>query len=292
MGVKALSLQGVDSIFVMEAYNQHLLFLLPMLATTGKNIFICMHGNQQFASESKIKALGLIYLKNYLKLFKNFKAVLLELDDSFVETRYRFPERSTVVIPHPTRGDVEPKYRLGERPKPEAKIKIGVIGIIRQGKPIEKILARLQNYVAEHSETRELIIGTPSRQKPEYLNHLDNISIYDTTSDRDYLNLLKELDILVTDLDREQYYYRASGVISDAASAGCYVIAPDYPVIKHQITWPVSVGDTFSDLAELDGRLDTAIERVKMLGNDHHWKWREKRSAESIAKHLFSSLNQ
>jgi hypothetical protein len=285
MGIKALSLKNVNSIFVMEAYNQHLLFLLPMLATTGKNIFICIHGNQQFAQESRLKALGLKYLQYYLRVFKNFKVVLLELDDDFVPDQFKFPEHSKLIIPHPMVSEIEPRLKLGERLDSQEKIKIGLIGIIRPDKPIDKILKKLGAFVSHHNHICELVIGTPFQQKPSYLDNLP-ASLYDTTTDKDYLNLLQKIDILVTDYDRERYYYRASGVISDAASSGCYIIAPDYPIIKHQITWPETVGSTFTELDELDVLLEKAIDHLRTLGKDNHWQWRRKRSAEHIASLL------
>jgi hypothetical protein len=288
MGLQALSLKDVDSIFVMEAYNQHLLFLLPMLAATGKKIFIVIHGNQQFAQESKIKALGLDYLQGYLKIFPNFKVVLLELDDDFVPEKFQFPSNSKIIIPHPMVSEIEPRFKFGERLDSNEKIRIGLTGIIRADKPIDRILKKLQNFVDQHSDTCELIIGTPFGQKPDYLDNL-SVSLHDTTQDEEYLKLLQKLDILVTDYDRERYYYRASGVISDAASAGCYIIAPDYPVIKHQITWPVSVGNTFKNIDELESLLARAIEQVKTIGKDHHWQWREQRAAKSIGKILSAS---
>jgi hypothetical protein len=289
MGIKALSLQDVDSIFVMEAYNQHLLFLLPMLAATSKNIFICIHGNQQFAQESQIKALGLQYLQLYLKRNQKFKVVLLELDDDFVPDKFKFPEYSKLIIPHPMVSEIEPRLKLGERIDSQEKIKIGLIGIIRPDKPIDKILKKLEAFVSQHHDMCELVIGTPFQQRPSYLDNL-SASLYDTTTDKNYLNLLQKIDILVTDYDRERYYYRASGVISDAASSGCYIIAPDYPIIKHQITWPETVGSTFSDLNELDSLLEKAINHIKTMGKDNHWQWRQKRSAEHIANLIFRNL--
>lgn len=287
MGLQALRLLEVDSIFVMEAYNQHLLFLLPMLALTGKRIFIGIHGNQQFAQESLIKALGLGYLKFYLNLFDNFKVVLFEIDDHLVESRYQFPLRSKIVIPHPMISDVKPLLKPGERLDPHTKVKIGLVGIIRQDKPIGKILEKLQTYLGSHSTECELILGLPLAQKPSYLEQFD-ITIYDTTKDDDYLKVLQKIDILVTEYDSGRYYYRASGVISDAVSCGCYIIAPDYPVLRHQITWTEVVGSLFSSLDDLDELLNQAIIHVRNTGKDNQWKWREKRGAEYISQILFA----
>ena len=72
-------------------------------------------------------------------------------------------------------------------------------------------------------------------------------------------------------------------MISDAASCGCYIVASDYPLIKHQITYPVTIGTTVTDFEELEIILDKAIDYVLTNGQDNHWLWREKRTAEYIS---------
>ena len=55
MGSRALKFGDIDAILVFEDYNQHLLFLLPLLALPQKEVLIMLHGNQQFAMNNKIK---------------------------------------------------------------------------------------------------------------------------------------------------------------------------------------------------------------------------------------------
>ena len=94
MGIRALKVKDCDSLLIFEAYNQHLLFLLPVLALTNKEILIMLHGNQQFALNDYIKYLGLLYLKFYLKIFKRFKVILLEIDDNILPTQVQLPSQS------------------------------------------------------------------------------------------------------------------------------------------------------------------------------------------------------
>ncbi|MDJ0535147.1 MAG: glycosyltransferase family 1 protein [Xenococcaceae cyanobacterium MO_207.B15] len=285
MGIKALNLK-TDNILVFEAYNQHLLLLLPLLILTRKKIFIMLHGNQQFAMSSKIKYWGLLYLKLYLNIFKNLKVLLLEIDDDILESKFQLPEKSKIVIPHPLRNDVTPRLKPGERLKENQKLKIGIVGMIRADKPINKLIEKAQEYINSNPQV-ELIIGTPIAQKPEYLDE-SKINIADTTKEEDYLQTLQTIDILLIHYDQERYYYRTSGVISDAASCGCYIVASDYPVIKHQINYPVKIGSTFENFDELQTILEAAVSYVKNHGQDNHWLWREKRTAKHIA-HLLSS---
>jgi hypothetical protein len=96
----------------------------------------------------------------------------------------------------------------------------------------------------------------------------------------------------VTDYEKESYYYRTSGVISDAGSSGCYIIAPDYPVIRNQVKYPAEIGATFQSFADLDKLLNEAIVTVRERGQDNNWLWREKRGAEYIAKILDGEVGE
>jgi hypothetical protein len=287
MGLRAWRLNDIDSIFVFEFYNQHCLLLLPLLALRGKRTFLSLHGNQQFAISSKIKYWGLLYLKIYLKLFKNLKVILLEIDDDIIPEKYTLPEYSKYIIPHPIISEVKPRLKPGERLAADISIKIGVVGMIRSDKPIAQIINKIQQYIQSSANRCELIIGTPLKQKPSYLDKIET-KIYDTTKEEDYLKVLGAIDILVIHYDKERYYYRTSGVISDAGSSGCYIIASDYPVIRNQVHYPVSIGATFSSFDEISDRLDRAIVHIRQQGQDNHWQWREKRSVEAIAKILFA----
>lgn len=284
MGIMGLQSKNCDTLFVFEAYNQHFLLLLPLLVLSRKEVLIMLHGNQQFALNSKLKYWGLLYLKLFLNFFKSLKVVLLELDDEICPKKVRLPDRSKIIIPHPIVEELTPDLSLGIRKKSQ-KIKIGIVGIIRSDKPIEKIITQVEEYLKKNTEA-ELIIGTPLKQKSDYLSKL-NATIKDTTKEEDYFKVLQEIDILIVHYDRDRYYYRTSGVVSDAGSAGCYIIASDYPLIKHQIEYPVTIGDTFTNFTELDEKIDSAIAFIRENGRDNHWLWREKRNVKSIAKILF-----
>jgi hypothetical protein len=291
MGGRAFKLKDIDVIFVFEIYNQHLLAVLPLLALRGKEVLISLHGNQQFAMNSRIKFLGLIYLKKYLQFFNNLKVVLFEIDDNVIPEKFRLPAASKVIIPHPIISEATPRLRAGERLPVDAKIKLGVVGMIRQDKPISKLIEILQDYVAANEQKCELIIGTPFGQKPDYLDKL-KVQLYDTTKEEDYINVLKQIDILVIHYDKNRYYYRTSGVISDAGSCGCYIIASDYPVIKHQVSWPIQIGSTFSTFDDIGSLIDQGITHIREKGQDNHWIWRKQRTAEAIAKILFPNNSE
>jgi hypothetical protein len=74
--------------------------------------------------------------------------------------------------------------------------------------------------------------------------------IMDTTTDAQYGACLSSLDIIVMDFTKEHYYFRPSGAVIDAAMNRCFVLCPDFPVLRAQIGQPVPVGATFRVLEE------------------------------------------
>jgi len=286
MALRAFRFKDVDTIFVFEIYNQHLFFSLPLLMLSGKELLIGLHGNQQLAMTHSLKYAGLLYLKQLLNFSKKTKVLLFEVDDDVLSEGFRMPETSKIIIPHPIVSEATPKLEPGERLAEKAKIKIGVVGIIRKGKPIYELLEIANDYVLAHPEDFELAIGTPLDKKPEGLEKIQAV-YYDTTTQDQYMNALREVDILLVHYEKDLYYYRTSGVVSDAGACGCYVIASDFPVIAHQVHWPTSIGATFSDFETIPQLIDQAANHIRLHGQDAHWAWRKERTHEAIAKMLF-----
>lgn len=284
---RAFKLKDIDSIFLFEIYLQHVFITLFLLALTGKEVLICLHGEQQFADKNPIKYAGLLYLKLFLKLFK-FKIVLFEIDDEILPEKVRIPSASKIIIPHPIRSDVEPTSPLGHHKPDNEPIKIGIVGMIRADKPIFELAQRLATYTKRPDSGCEFIIGLPFHQKSEKIEQLE-VQLYDTAQESEYFNLLQKLDILVAFYKGDRYYYRASGVVNDAVSCGCYILASDYPVIKHQLISPVEIGKTFQNFDELEARISEAIPHIRSHGKDKQWLWRKGRTAEAIAKQLFKT---
>ena len=287
MGLRAWQNQEADALFIFEIYLQNIFIVLPMLAWQRKTVYLSLHWNQQLAMHSRLKFFCLMYLKFFLKYF-NFKAVLFEVDDDVIPEKFRLPSQAKIVTPMPIRSDAQPNLKQGERIAKNKTIKIGVVGMIRQDKPIAKLIEKLKKYTQSSTSTCELLLGVPLWQKPDNLEQWD-VKIYDTTTEKQYIDLLNEIDILVAHYDEKRYYYRTSGVLSDAACCGCYVITSDYPAIHHQVNFPVKVGATFQDFNELPFLLDQGINFIHQYGQDNQWLWREKRTAQEIAKILFES---
>jgi hypothetical protein len=90
---------------------------------------------------------------------------------------------------------------------------------------------------------------------------------------------------------RAEYYFRPSGAIVDAGMNGCYVLCPDYPVFRAQISEPVSIGATFSGLDQLPVLLKQAMERLETAPPD--WQaWRDAHRIEVIAERFRSFMKE
>jgi hypothetical protein len=123
MALRAMKLKNVETIFVFEIFNQHLFFSMPLLLLSGHKILIGLHGNQQLAVGSRVKYLGLLYLKQFLRLFSQIKVLLFETDDDVLPERFRMPKASKIIVPHPILGELVPKLKPGERLSEAEKIK-------------------------------------------------------------------------------------------------------------------------------------------------------------------------
>lgn len=267
-----------DLVIIMEVFPIYMVFCNIFLSLFRKKMIFIMHDAQQKALVSKLHYLALKYFK-----FFNFYSVDLEIDDSFLPKKFCFRKEKLLVFPHPiTEG--RPSLLPGERRSENEKIKIGILGKSRKGKPKLK-LARKVKRILENTEFNncELVVGHPRSDMKGYEALLaEKILVHNTDLKQEYFELLKDIDIYIEDFEEKLYFFRASGTIADAVSCGCHVVCPDYPVIRHQVMWPCRVGTVYSSLGNLEIAILKAIQFVKKNGKDNNWKYREKRDAKSI----------
>lgn len=291
MGWKAVSSRDHEDVFIFELYLQHIFLMMPLLSLSKGHVYLSLHWNQQLAMSSPLKYVGLLYLKLYLKMFPKFKAVLFEEDDQVLEERYRLPATAKCVIPMPVRTDLTPTLAMGERFGSDHRICFGISGFPRDGKgQLKDWIEHLDTLIATHFPDSQLRVGIPLflSAAPKLP---DRVELVDTTLDPAYVEFLSQMDILITYYERDKYFYRTSGVMNDAVCSGCYVVAPDYPILAHQISWPAAVGATYEDMDGLVPAISTCVHALREQGQDPHWQWRQQRTAESIAPRLFGSLD-
>jgi hypothetical protein len=166
-------------------------------------------------------------------------------------------------------------------------LKIGIVGMIRPDKPIIPIIKILETYTNE-TVSIETFIGTPFWQVPDELKK-GAINLIDTTSSEQYNSFIQSLDIVINYYDKEHFYYRSSGVLNDAISGGCFVIVPDYPLLKEQVSNPVKVGETYENIEDIKNAIDRSIQYMtnNVIAFD---KWCHIRSNEKILKNLSKQI--
>ena len=76
----------------------------------------------------------------------------------------------------------------------------------------------------------------------------------------------------------------------DAISAGCVVVAPDFPIIRSQVMRPIEMGATYSKLDELEKAFRIAMEEILPTRGDRFEKWRNGRTAEIVWKSLATHI--
>ncbi len=270
-----------DFVIVREVFPPYMLICNVLLWPLRRKIIFILNHVQQFALESSYHRVMLQYFK-----FFHFYTINFEISDDILPAAIRFNERSSLIIPHPVDCSFKPRLLPGDRVPPNAQLKLGVVGFPRDGKPIVRLAEYVYNLAKKGTLGCDVVIGTHSKWAAfESLQKL-GVPVVATDTRQSYIDTLRSLDIAVYLFEKDKYYYRASGVIADALACGCHVVCSDYPVLKHQIMWPVRVGTTFTTLDDLPEAIREASEIVYSVGQDNHWEYRKQRDARSIAEKI------
>ena len=256
------------------------IYLALLLKRCG--CFFIVHGIQQKAGSSPVHWLGFAICRLWTRLGE-FYAIHLELGDEALPASRRFDPAKTLVIPHP--------HPLAETartaPVRTGPVRVGIVGMLRRDKPIAKLLELL--LPGARRGDYQLVVGTPFWQKESWLNSLP-VVLRDTATDAAYSACLDEIDLLVADFLREDYEFRPSGVVIDAAMHDCAVLAPNYPVIREEIEQPVAVGAAFNDIGEVADLVTRHAPHLREDGPDFA-AWRAHRSMAVIGP-LFAEFLQ
>lgn len=107
---------------------------------------------------------------------------------------------------------------------------------------------------------------------PAQIELIPSVRIVDTGSRSDFTAYLHSLDIAIFVATKRDYFYRHSGTVMDAVSAGVVPIVPDFPVLASQVTKPVPVGLPYETIDELPDLVRRALsELARLSGNRVDW---------------------
>ena len=135
---------------------------------------------------------------------------------------------------------------------------IGIVGNVRSEKGFDDLLRVMTDAVRVGKLTARLLIGTGDAEVRRRCGALGWEEV-DTTRQQDYFNALSRCDLVVFNYQRSNYFFRISGVVADAISAGAFVVAPNFPGLASQISEPSRVGLTFDSVEELPELLNRAL---------------------------------
>jgi hypothetical protein len=269
---------------VFFLFTINLIYSLPVyvaLLLRRRPAFFLVHGSQQTAQRSALHRVAFEICRVAVR-WAELYPVHLELGDDLLPPSARFAPEKALCIPHP--------HPLAEQPLPPARregpLRVGVVGLLRGDKPVDEIfrlLAGLQKKLGI-----QLVLGTPGWQKPDWVDALP-VELVDTWRDAHYFACLANLDVLIVDFRREDYWFRPSGVIIDAAMSGCAVLCPDFPVMVAEITHPVRVGRVFRALRDVPELLGEMKDELRAAPPDFA-AWREPRRMENIGRRPKATL--
>ncbi len=278
--------RDAEMFLVTEHKADYSLPLYLMFLLKRRPVFFFVHDMQQVATLTVRCRIALNLCRWWTRLGP-FYPLFISLNDSVLEPGSRFPAEKELTIPHP--HPLAESRGPGRKPRiPGTRFRVGIISSPRKEKPVERLLDILE--AAQKEFGFQLVVGAPLLKFPSRLNH-PSIELIDTTTEAQYSQCLASLDIFVVDFVKAEYFFRPSGAVVDAGMNGCYVLCPDYPIFRAQISQPVSIGATFGELEEIPARLKAAMELLETAPPD--WQaWRDEHRLEAIAERFRSFMKK
>jgi hypothetical protein len=285
IAVQAFVSKDVDVFLIFEHKSHYALALYLVLLYKSKPVLFLVHGLQQLHARSIFHGSGFKLLQ-FLVRYCSFHPVHLEKSDSSLPSSISFKSahKLTIPLPHPL-AEVNKPFPRGKWYS--SRLRVGVIGMFRADKPTQALIELL---VAIHKSNPsfDLVIGTPFWQKPGWLDSLD-VEIFDTVEEESYSKLLSSIHISIQAFKKDEYFFRPSGTINDAAMHECFVLCPDFPVFQAQISTPVVVGKTFQNLRDLVSLLPSTLKELRYIQPDFS-AWKAYRSMDQISPKLVSFI--
>lgn len=206
-------------------------------------------------------------LKSHRFAFKalctmGFKIAFLEGCDGLDALGIPFREQQFFSLPQPI---IAVKNCLNEV---RSRKSVGVVGAYRPEKGWDKLLQVI--FEIKEKSGANIIVGTPNYKelKTKLGLKAKEIDIRDTTASDAYAEALMGCDVLLFSYNRDDYYYRPSGVIVNAVECGASVVCPDYPIFRRQVLFPKPIGCLYSGDSEIVETTLRALEdREKLYQN-------------------------
>lgn len=233
---------------VREFLSVPTLLIWPAVWFRRRRLLFVVNHNFDFAMCSRVHrlALRLLWLAGIRLLCFESTAALAELG-------FTSNSPQAFSIPTPLPESRLPRAAVFHEPPV-----IGVVGSVRSEKGFDDLLRVLTEASRDGELSARFLIGTNDANARRRCAELGWETV-DTTLPEDYFAAMSRCDVLVFNYRQPEYFFRISGVVADAISAGTFVVTPNCPGIVSQISEPTRVGIAFSSMDDLPAVLARAL---------------------------------
>ena len=243
-----------QKILVREFSNLPLFFVCFGLIPLRKKLVFTVNHNLQWAVRSRAEGFAFRMLDQLGFCFMFFET----LDCDGMRQLGLHPNRHWVIPLPVTKQDVSCSA--------EIPFTVGIVGHYRKEKGIDEVL----DVLLADDPTFHLILGIPNIgdfvEQSDHGEGAARFELRDTSSSDLYHATLSECDVVLLCYTSDGYRFRASGLMADAAACGSVVLVPDFPILRHQIEYPVAVGQCYSELTQIPSlifEVSKELERYK-----------------------------
>lgn len=225
--------------------SQFLTLALPVYWFCGRRhrVILAIHHNLEQAKESPLMKMLLRWSAHAGFVFLHFESDEA-LRDAALSAVADLP---SITIPQPSLSALFwPEDGAQERD-----VTVAIAGLDRKEKTTSEILSICAEFVTRIDG--RLAVGSAALGAGHSLP--ESAEVFSTEAQADYAKLLRSARAVVIANDPTRYRHRTSGVLTDAAVSGAWVLAPDCYVFEQQLATPKVVGETFRDLDDLEAIL-------------------------------------
>jgi hypothetical protein len=254
MGIKINKAKDKDAVIVY-GFSTEFLFLSFLVSFWTQNVYLLNHHNVQQAYQNPFMNL-MLKIYHHLK----YKFIVLETSAILMNLGYKKQDLDKhISLPFSVTSNVnsgDNSILLFDNEESKKK-KIGIIGESRKGKNFANTLD-LMLKISKNLDI-VLIIGTHDFSCFDGMD-LQGIKLIDTSTNDAYMAALSACDVVVFNYEKSKYFYRCSGVATDAISVQTYVVCPDFPLMSSQVNYPTQVGVVYEDETNLELAVQQALE--------------------------------
>ncbi|MBN2703680.1 MAG: hypothetical protein JXR23_05655 [Pontiellaceae bacterium] len=258
---------GKKLILVRDFSNIPLAVVFPLIRWGRRELIFLINHNLQWALDSQSERKALHRLQ---KMGARF--AFLEQVPRNVLQEVGLNDRSCYALSHPVPENSIIRRRMG------GVHTVGIVGQYRPEKGTDKLLEALKPLADQY----RLVLAIPNSEEfksRSRFGQADWFERIDTSDINDYRLRLADCDVVVLNYPSDHYSCRASGLIADAAAAHVPVLVRNLPILKHQVEYPVRIGETFDQLDELF----SCIKRVSMRLDQGEYDFESYKAGRSVS---------